>query len=49
MFMLSLNERQNALLGAIGSSVEVAIQHPLYTIKNKLQERKPIHFNPNFL
>ena len=44
--MISLTERQNAVLGVIGSSVEVAIQHPLMTIKNKFQQNKPIIYKP---
>ena len=47
--MISLTERQNAVLGVIGSSVEVAIQHPLMTIKNKYQQNKPIIFKPSNL
>lgn len=47
--MIGLTERQNAILGIIGSSLEVTIQYPLHTIKNKLQENKPIPFNPSVL
>ena len=48
MSLLDLNKRQNALLGIIGSSIEVMIQHPLVILKNKYQYGSKLDFNFNF-
>lgn len=49
MSILNLNEKQNAILGGIGSLAETTIQYPLNIIKNKLQYNSKIHINFSFL
>lgn len=46
---IELNETQNAILGAIGSSIETTIQYPLNIIKNKFQYNSKISLKFNFL
>lgn len=49
MSLLNLNEKQNAILGGIGSFIETTIQYPLNIIKNKLQYNSKILISPSFL
>ena len=44
-----LSLTQNIILGSIGSTIEVFLQHPLSIIKNTKQYNKPIIFNHRFL
>ena len=48
MSLLDLNKRQTAVLGVIGSSIEVGVQHPLVILKNKIQYNSKLEFNPRF-
>ena len=41
-----LTPKQNALLGSIGSTIEVFIQHPMVVWKNMLQSGKILSRNP---
>ena len=49
MSILNLNEKQNAILGAMGSFIETTIQYPLNIIKNKWQYNSKIYLHPTFL
>lgn len=44
-----LSAFQNGLLGTIGSTIEVFVQHPLNIVKNSFQTNKKIHFNFSYL
>lgn len=47
--LTNLSQKQNAILGIIGSTIEVCIQYPLNIIKNKLQSNSKIYLSPSFL
>ena len=46
---LELTQRQNAILGVIGSSIETLINHPIHIIKNKSQYKSEFKLHPRFM